>query len=67
MATRTSKAKSLGKAQGWGIAQANADGSHTLVVIGFARDDIRALKREVYPGNAYKTVRVNATFQGYSK
>ena len=55
------------KVQGWGIAQVGLNGELTLVYAAMDRDTVRDHKREVYPGNAYKTVKINATFEPYSK
>lgn len=67
MATRTSNGKKLGKVNGWGIAEAQRDGTYALVYIGNGRLETRAVKRETYPGNAYKTVRINAVLTQYNK
>lgn len=63
MATRTSK--KLGKVQAWGIASTNGD--LALVATRNGRMAIRALKREVFPGNEYKVVRADATLTAYNK
>lgn len=55
------------KAQIWGIAQEDRDGNLTLVHGAYGRQAIRNAKREVYPGSAYKVVKIDATFQAYTK
>ena len=55
------------KTQAWGIAQVLLDGNMELVYVTTGRQDVRDQKREVYPGSDYKTVRINATFEAYSK
>lgn len=67
MATRTSNGKRFGNVEGWGIALKLADGTIELVATAEGRMAIRELKREVYPGSDYKTVRVKATLFTYSK
>lgn len=67
MATRTTNGKRLGKVNTWGIAITNLDGSYGLVGVFDGRAVTRAVKRETYPGPAYKVVRVQATLTGYNK
>lgn len=69
MATRTSNGngKKLGKVNGWGIALIGKNGEVELIAAMSNRSELRALKREVYPGSDYKTVKINATLQTYTK
>lgn len=67
MATRKAGSKVTGRTQAWGIAKMNEDGNYELVHAALGRQDIRNIKRAEYPGKEFKTVKINATFTGYSK
>lgn len=60
-------AKKLNKVQGWGIAHLASDGSVQLVFASSGRQAVRDQKRDVYPGSEYKTVKINATLETYTK
>jgi hypothetical protein len=54
-------------AQAWGIALDNNGALELVYATLGGRDSVRAVKREVYPGGDYKTVRINATLTAYTK
>jgi hypothetical protein len=54
-------------AQAWGIALDNNGNLELVYATLGGRDQVRAVKREVYPGGDYKTVRINATLTTYTK
>lgn len=68
MATKktATKNRNLGTIQGWGIAT-TVNGALELVETSNNRMDIRAAKREDYPGKDYKVVRIDAKLTHYLK